>query len=255
MYRGDQIIIAELKRDEASHLRPEQEAWMRVFRKHLPTYEWRPNNWDEIESVLKNGGSIRNDGEATPHARKLLSCDQIPRNIDMIIQGIAETIEDKEFDRGDRSRLRRMDPGNPDTAAFWKLLVRAGMPQNPNIRKWGLIMHGMALMSHGAALAHRPRLSVGRVLYQGEGNRVPFYSEKRLSTLLAARGTTLHRLLARLFRMLSVEKCAFNWIEMAKFILYEGYDEGLSDQIRFKIARAYYDSERRHSQLARSDHS
>ena len=255
MYRGEQLIIAELKRDETRQLSPEQVAWMDAFRHHVPTYEWRPKDWDEIESVLKNGGTIRSDGKTLPHVGKPRNCDQIPRNFRTIVQGLAETIEDKEFDRGDRAKLRRMDPDNPDTAAFWKLIVRAGMPQSPNIRKWGLIIHGMALMSHGAALAHNSRLSVGRALYQGEGNRIPFYSERRLSTLLAARGSTLHRLLARLFRMLSVERCAFDWFEMAKFILYEGYDEGRADQIRVEIARAYYDSERRHSQLALADQS
>ena len=248
MYRGDQLIIAELKRDEASQLSADQVGWMDAFRQHVPAYEWRPRDWDEIESVLKHGTAFRSDGMSLPPAKRFLSRGQhIPKNFRAIIQGLAETIEDKEFERGDRSKLRRMDPDNPDTAAFWRLIVRAGMPENPDISKWGLIIHGMAHMSHGAELGHNPRISVGRALYQGGGKRVPFYSEQRLSTLLAARGQTLHRLLARLFRMLSAEGCAFNWFEMAKLILYEGYDEGRADQTRVEIAREYYRTERQNT--------
>ncbi len=255
MFRGDQLIIAELKRDEASQLSADQVGWMDAFRQHVPAYEWRPRDWDEIESVLKHGAEIRNDGMTPPPARKFLSSSQMPKNFHTAIQGLAEAIEDKDFNRGDRSKLRRIDPDNPDTAAFWRLLVRAGMPENPDISKWGLIIHGMALMSHGAGLAHNHRISVGRVLYQGGGKRVPFYSERRLSTLLAARGPTLRRLLARLFRMLSTEGCAFNWFEMAEFILYEGYDEGRADQARVEIARDYYIAERRSSLTAQTDQS
>ena len=247
MFRGDQLIVAELKRDEASLLSSDQVGWIDAFRQHVPAYEWRPRDWDEIESVLKHGTAFRNDGMSLPPAKRFLSSGQILKNFRAIIQGLAETIEDKEFDRGDRSQLRRMDPDNPDTAAFWRLIVRAGMPQNPDINKWGLIIHGMALMSHGAELAHNPRISVGRALYLGGGKRVPFYSEKRLSTLLAARGPSLHRLLARLFRMLSAEGSAFNWFEMAKLILYEGYDEGRADQTRVEIAREYYRTERQNT--------
>ena len=255
MYRGDQLIIVELKRDEASQLSVEQVEWMNAFRQHVPAYEWRPNDWDEIESVLKHGTAVRSDGMTLPPAGRFLSSGQIPKNFRIIIQGLVETIEDKDFDRGDRSKLRRMDPDNPDVAAFWKLMTREGIPQNPDISKWGLIIHGMALMSHRAELAHNPRKPVGCVLYQGGGKRVPFYTEKRLSTLLAARGSTLHRLLARLFRMLSAEGCAFNWFEMSRFVLNEGYDEGRADQTRVEIARSYYDTERRNSQSTHTDES
>ncbi len=247
MFRGDQLIVAELKRDEASLLSADQVGWIDAFRQHVPAYEWRPRDWDEIESVLKQGSAFRNDSISLPPAKRFLSSGQIPKNFRAIIQGLAETIEDKEFERGDRSKLRRMDPDNPDSAAFWRLIVRAGMPENPDISRWGLIIHGMAHMSHGAELGHNPRISVGRALYQGGGKRIPFYSEQRLSTLLAARGPTLHRLLARLFRMLSAEGCAFNWFEMAKLILYDGYDEGWADQTRVEIAREYYRTERQNT--------
>ena len=250
MYRGSELIVAELKRDEASQLFPEQIEWLAAFRQHVPGYEWRPSDWDEIEHVLEHGAGGRwpNEETAAIPTGDLASASQIPTNFGRVITGLAETIEDSEFDRGDKARLRRMDPNNPETATFWKLMQTGGMPRNPEIRKWGLIIHGMALMSHGTGLTHNPRVPVGRALFQGGGQRAPFYSEQRLSTLLAARGPTLHSLLARLFRMFSTERCALNWREMAWFILNEGYDEDQTEQARVEIARAYYEAERRHSQ-------
>lgn len=250
MYRKDaetsqvELIAAELKRGYDSELREEQGEWLEALGQHIPAYEWRPENWDEIESILENGPKI-NDA-ASPRSERRWSSSPIPANVGNIITALAETIEGVEYGTGPRARLRRMDPNRPDSAAFWQLMVREGMPQNPDIAKWGLITHGIALMAHGAGLAHRPGIRVGQALHQGE--QTPFYSEDRLATLLAARGPTLHRLLARLFRMLANAGYAFNWREMAWFILNEGYNESRADEARVEIARAYYRAASRSSQ-------
>ena len=246
MYRKDEdtgdtdLVVAELKRDRAAELDKQQREWLTALRQHVPGFEWRPNDWGEIDRILKDGsGSMRSTSRHTPEP---LSESQVPRNFGTVITGIVETIESQEFDLGDRSKLRRMDYDRPDTAAFWRLMARAGMPRNPDLRKWGLILHGMALMAHGAGVAHKPSRRVGRVLFEGAGNRVPFYSEDRLATLLSAEGSTLHRLLARLFRMLASEGCSFNWREMAWFILNED-DNQRTNEARYKIAQAYYRAE------------
>ena len=248
MYRKDpetgdaELVAAELKRSYDVEPRDEQREWLSALDQHFPALTWYPEDWDEIERVLKDGpGSTR---PVNRHASEPLSESQIPRNFGTVITGIAETIESKEFELGDRSKLRRMDYTKPDTAAFWRLMAREGIPRNPDLSKWGLIVHGIALMAHGAGgLAHTPKRSVGRVLYEGGGNRDPFYSQDRLATLLSAEGSTLHRLLARLFRMLASEGCSFNWREMAWFILNEGRDDERADEARHKIARAYYRAE------------
>ena len=83
------------------------------------------------------------------------------------------------------------------------------------------------------------------------GNASHSIAEDRLATLLTARGSTLHRLLARLFRMLGNENCAFNWREMTYFILHEGENKDKAEQARIQIARAYYQAKnysRRRSQ-------
>ena len=252
MFRKDQetgqveLITAELKRGYDSKPTAEQEEWLEALGAHLPAYIWRPENWNEIEDAIKNGTT---DHPNIPQLETELDDSPIPINFYDVITNIIEAIEAKEMTTGEKASLRRMDPSNPNGAVFWKLISQRGMSRNPDIKKWGLITHGIALMSHNAGLAHNPRKQVGRVLYEGNQDRpgTAFYSEDRLATLLAARGPTLHRLLARLFRMLASKGCTFNWREMAGFILNDGYNEERADETRIKIAREYYRAEPRRS--------
>ncbi len=235
------LLAAELKRDGESTLFAEQQEWVEALGQHIPTYTWRPENWDEIEDILQNGTAGHPSSERQSSSPR--SSSPIPHNFGDVITNTVEAIEAKEMPTGDRASLRRMDPVEPNSAVFWKLMNQRGISVNADVSKWGLIMHGMALMAHTAGLAHNPRIRVGRALYEGDGSRPPFYSEDRLSTLLAARGDALHRLLARLFRMLASQRCAFNWREMAWFILNEGHNEERADEARIQIARAYYRTE------------
>lgn len=240
MYRKDsdtgqtELIAAELKRGYDSELRPDQDAWLEALGQHIPAYEWRPDNWDEIEGVLRDGPKA--GGESAPRNERRRANRLMPANFGNAITNMVETIEAKEFSTGDSAGLRRMNPATPSSEAFWRLMVREGMPSEPDLAKWGLITHGMALMAHGAGLAHNPRIPVGQALHQ-------VYSDARLATFLAARGPALHSLLARLFRMLANEGSSFNWREMAWFILNEGYNEDQAEQSRVEIARAYYRAE------------
>lgn len=244
-----ELLAAELKQGYESELWAEQTEWLEALGYHIPSYEWRPENWDDIERILKDGPeNAKEAGTSSPRAERRWNSSQMPRNFGNAVTNLVETIEAEEFGLGNRARLRRMDPNNPNTSVFWQLMSWEGMPGNPDVSKWGLILHGMALMAHGAGLAHTPQVFVGHALHQGSGKRMPFYSEDRLATLLAARGPALYRLLARLFRMLANEGCGFNWREMAWFILNEGENEERADEARVQIARAYYQAERRQSQ-------
>ena len=236
-----QLVAAELKRSQFHPPTADQRRWIEALNSRIPTFTWYPEKWDEIERVLRDGPPEERSVcvSAEPKHDRLVS-GQIPADFVGAITGLVETIEAKEFDRGDHARLRRMDPQRSHVAAFWRLVSREGMPRDPDISKWGLIIQGMALMSHGSGLAHSPQTGVGRALYRGSGRRLPFYSEDRLGTLLAAKGGTLHRILGRLFRMLGNEGCSFNWHDMAWFILNEGYREEHAETARFKIAREYY---------------
>lgn len=260
MFRQDpgtgnfEMLVAELKRDLESEFLEGQEDWLEAFNQMgIVTKVWRgdnPEHRQEMYDIIENGtGGHASVTKLQPTATR----SAIPVNFGVVIENTIESIESPELTTGESASLRRMDPTNPDSSAFWKLMSQRGMPEKAGVEKWALIMHGIALMAHGVGngIAHRPRMPVGRTLYLG-GEQQPgergFYSEDRLATLLSARGPTLRRLLARLFRLLANEGCAFNWREMAWFILNEGYNEEEAEQSRIRIAREYYRAERRGSQ-------
>ena len=246
------MLVAELKRDIDSEFGEGQEEWLEAFQQMgITTKVWRGDNPDdrlELYDIIENGTAGHH---SVTKLLPELPGSPIPANFRVVMDNTIETIESAEVTTGEKASLRRMDIENPNSPIFWRLMGQRGIPRNAEMRKWGLIMHGVALMAHGSAVAHNPNLPVGRVIYLG-GDPQPgergFYSEDRLATLLAARGQTLRRLLARLFRMLANEGCAFNWHEMAWFILNEEHNEEQAEQSRIRIARAYYQAERRGSQ-------
>ncbi|MYC38108.1 MAG: type I-E CRISPR-associated protein Cse2/CasB [Chloroflexi bacterium] len=158
-----------------------------------------------------------------------------------------------EHSRGDLAELRRMNPEEPDAAAFWRLMAHHDLLDigEDVERKWALIIHGIALMTPttGSNTAHDRSRRVGQALYLGsESQRADaFYSETRLNRLLTSGGPMLRTLLRRMFRMLAAADATFDWQEMARFILNEGYDEEAAEQGRRRIAREYYREERRSS--------
>ena len=246
------MLVAELKRDEDSPFSEGQEEWLEAFKQMgITTKVWRGDNLDhgqELHDIIKNGtaGHISTT-ELPPEP----PASPVPVGFRRVMTHIIDSIQGREMRTGEKAGLRRMDIANPDGAAFWRLMSQKGMPRNldiQDVQKWGLIMHGIAVMAHTPGLAHNPGIRIGRALYEGDGSRPPFYSEQRLSTLLAARGDALHQILARLFRMLASQRCAFNWREMAWFILNEDYDEERFEMARRRIASEYYQAERRSAQ-------
>ena len=173
-----------------------------------------------------------------------------------IAVGFARQMTLPNFSRGDLAGLRRMDPDEPGaTAAYWRLMAEKNLLGNTTVeRKWALILHGIALMTPRAGdegdvrTAHEGYMPVGRALFLGgDASRRErgYYSESRLNRLLTARGQMLRTLLARMFRMMAAADQPFNWREMARFILNEGYDEDRFEQGRRRIASEYYQAERR----------
>lgn len=174
----------------------------------------------------------------------------------VIAAGFARQMADESFRRGDLAELRRMDPDAPDAAVFWRLMASRNLLDNPTVEaKWALILHGIALMTPTTGgenhTAHNGIIPVGRALFLGgevERRESGYYSESRLNRLLTARGPILRTLLARLFRMLAAANQPFNWSEMARLILNDGYNEEQAEDIRRGIARAYYQAEYRSAQ-------
>ena len=172
-----------------------------------------------------------------------------PRSWGEITARIAASMARDGFLRRDLAELRRMDPDAPDAAAFWRLLAQHELLGNPVVEsKWALILHGIALMTNTAESrsAHAGNMPVGRALYLGgeDSRGSGFFSEQRLNRLLTARGPMMRTLLARMFRMMGTGR-PFDWREMARLILYDGYREDRAEDARRNIARAYYAAERR----------
>ena len=172
-----------------------------------------------------------------------------PRSWGEIATRFAFTVARDDFHRGDLAELRRMDPDAPDAAVFWRLLAEQELLGSPAIEsRWALVLHGIALMTNTAQKrsAHSAGMPVGRALYLGgeESRESAFYSETRLNRLLTARGPMLRTLLARMFRMIG-DRRPFDWREMARLILNDGYNEERAENARRGIARAYYSAERR----------
>ena len=84
----------------------------------------------------------------------------------------------------------------PTRRPFWRLTARYDVLRGEESeRRWGLILHGIALMTKTGGdtigrSAHVRGLPVGRALFTGgDVNRTTaFYSESRFNRLLTARG-------------------------------------------------------------------
>ncbi len=153
------------------------------------------------------------------------------------------------LNRGDLATLRRMDPDVLDNAVVWRLLAQTNPHLVPKAEsKWGLVAHGIALMTQtggadaASRTAHNPKMSVGKALFYGGdlSRTMPFYGERRFNCLLSARGPILRTLMARVFRMMGNTGQSFDWREMARWILSEEYDPVASEKMRRRIARNYF---------------
>ena len=243
-----EMLVAELKRNAASEYSEGQREWLEAFKQMgITTKVWvgtNPDDRREMYDIIENGVAGHSSVTALPVAQ---TGSPIPANFEVVINNIIDDIEGPELTTGGKASLRRMDHANPGSPTFWRLMSQRGMPRKAGVKQWGLIMHGIALMAHGSGggRAHDERTRVGRALYLG-GESQPgergFYSEDRLATLLAARDTTLHTLLGRLFRLLSNQGRTFDWHEMAWFILNAGHNEEKAEESRIRIARAYYET-------------
>ena len=238
------MVVAELKTDDEinSTLSESQQEFLEDFAQHVPTFVFRYQDWEYIEKILRDGPPDTKGKIIEPSPQFIRSKQWLPpqRNINAIVFQLVEKIGDSGFPRGDLAGLRRMNPDAPESEAFWRLMAHMGLPNNPHLaNKWALIMHGIALMTPDA---HNSNIPVGGALFTGGDNQRSraFYSDLRLKRLLTARGPMLRTLLARMFRIMGTAAQAFDWGEMAWFILNLNHDEDQVEGGRQRIARCYY---------------
>lgn len=241
-YRDEQgnftMVAAELKtdNDETSQPTIEQTRFLEELATRMPTYVFRYRDWDYIEDMLRNGPP-----EATgkiilpslPINRDSTLLPPQPVGISTIIQRIANEFASPDFPRGDLAELRRMNPDNPATPAFWRIMAQHNLPDTAwGVSRWALILHGIALMTPTA----NAKIPVGRALFLGGSLQRDsgFYSEVRLERLLKSQGAIFRNLINRLFKMLASAKQPLDWEEMAALIIDD------SDAARYKIASDYY---------------
>lgn len=160
---------------------------------------------------------------------------------------LAKELAKSHFPRGDLAQLRRMNPDYPNVPAFWRLMAQRNLLGSPHREQhWAIVLQGIAIMTPTGTegrSAHDKDIPVGRALFFGGDPKrtTGFYSEARLKRLVTARGTILHTLLGRMFRMLSGKYQPLDWGEMAPFILFhDSLDTERLDRSRLRIARAYY---------------
>ena len=242
--QGASMIAAELKVDaDYSVVRPNQEAWLSAFEQFMPTFVWRPSDWDAIEKVLREGPPTKENAAQTTTARatETIPPNVLPPNLPAIVGRLRQTIREQEFPSGDLASLRRMEITSP-SLVFRRLAAErrlAGIGGTDSDEKWACLLQGMALL---AEQDHGRVVRIGRALFSGgdAGRREPFYSERRFDQLLQARGAMLRTLLRRCFRMLVGTDQSLYWVQVAEFVLNDGFNETAAESVRRDIAQDYY---------------
>ena len=120
--RQFEMLVAELKRDEFSEFGEGQEEWLEAFRQMgITTRVWLGNNQEhrrEMYSIIEYGTSGQ---ESVTNLAPQMSTSPMPYNFGVVMGNTIESIQGNEMTTGDKAHLRRMDPVNPDGAAFWRL--------------------------------------------------------------------------------------------------------------------------------------
>ena len=249
-----ELKYAEVPRDAAESRRLElQKQFLRDFANYgIPVFLFYHWDWEYICKVLIDGPPDAT-GDIIEPSLVTLQSNRLPEPFwgdNCAVSRFLQEISDYHHaNRGALAELRRMNPDKPDAAAFWRLMARTDRLGCPDTEaKWGLILHGMALMVPNVDST----TSVGKALFDGGDNqrKEAYYSDFRFKRLLNARGGMLRSLLSEMFRMMSSSNQAFDWYEMASFIL---NDDGESQEAaRFRMARDYYDTEYHRNRQQRS---
>lgn len=178
--------------------------------------------------------------EAPPEMRPEPPAPSSTPDLSGAIGRLAHAI-DRIVSPGDVAALRRMDPSDPSTAAFWRLrashLAPAGLlpeadPWREDAEKrWATIMIAMAHLSG----LHAPGMPLGSALARAG------FSELRFVRLLQARGDVLPRLAIESSRFLAAKGQPVDQKGLALLVLSDGWiDPSSTERVRRSIARDYY---------------
>lgn len=145
---------------------------------------------------------------------------------------------DRELPKGDVAALRRLDPHDPSSPTFWKIvgeylepagqLLSQGAAADARERKWAAIVSAMALISG----LHQRNVALGTALAQSG------YSELRFTRLLHAHGDPLLQLTTGAARYLAAKGQSVDLTDIAHLVLSDGAAH--AESIRRGIARRYF---------------
>lgn len=139
---------------------------------------------------------------------------------------------------GDIAELKRLNPENPGSPAFWKLIVGCIGDEGVHLageknrdeaeRRWAVVLSAMAHMKH----LHIHGRKLGEALAEAG------YSELRLNRLLRASGDTLRNLTRGMTLFLVSKGQSFDLLDLARLIFSD--NNSWSESFRRQIARSYY---------------
>lgn len=159
-------------------------------------------------------------------------------SLEQIVHRIVGDIEREVTSPGEVAELRRLEPGHPGGAAFWKAVVfqlePAGQLRGADAEaRWALILRAIGEL-HGQ---HRPRRRLGRALAAAG------VSEMRLVRLLRAGLDTLPGTLSAVSRQLASAAESVDLADLALLVVTARGAAGArssEERVRRNIARDYY---------------
>ncbi len=157
--------------------------------------------------------------------------------LSQIIGRISHAINDN-LSTGDIAELKRLNPEDPGTPAFWKLMVSCVGEDGIHLtgennrdaaeQQWAIVLSAMAHMQK----QHSQVRKLGDALAEAG------YSELRLTRLLRATGETLRNLARGMTLYLVAKGEPFDLLDLARLIFSDG--KSWSESFRRQIARSYY---------------
>ena len=170
------------------------------------------------------------------------------RSLDKTIGALSEML--LALDSGPLAELRRMEPGNAGTPAFWRVAVALDLPQN-ELDVWMRIVKTLAILTprgnrSSKVRLHDPAVALGTVFCDGGNpgwpppgsNPAPKLSEPRLARFLASAPNQRGESLERIVRVLASSRDPGRGIrctEIAHLLLDPDDEQPLKD-----VAYAYY---------------
>ncbi|HEY8492046.1 MAG TPA: type I-E CRISPR-associated protein Cse2/CasB [Dehalococcoidia bacterium] len=155
------------------------------------------------------------------------------------VAAIDEAIRSGQLDAAALAELRRLEPDDPASPAFWQTLIRYVEPYDAPPgdegarrlweRRWAAILGGMARLSHD------PATPAGHALAEAG------FSELRLRRLLRSADARLTDELRAAVQFLAATGVPADWRQLAELVLADpGRFPDWAERVRRRVSREYF---------------